>query len=207
MRTNQALGRLRRGEVVTCFWMNLGSPLLAEMAARWNAFDSILLDAQHGYWTEETLLTALQVIGPTETVPLVRVARNDPALIGRALDAGALGVMVPLVNSVEEAKQAVSAMRYPPAGSRSAGGTRLFYYGEDYYGAANSEILCMVMIETVEAVSRAVEILSVPGVDMGFIGPGDLAISLGCYPQRGSVHEAAVMKVLEAGNKAGKPVG
>jgi 2-keto-3-deoxy-L-rhamnonate aldolase RhmA len=207
MRRNEALAKLQRDEVVTCFWMALGSPLLAETVARSQLFDTAMLDHQHGYWNEQTLLHALQVVGPTSTIPLVRVTENDFGQIGRALDMGALGVLVPMVNSAEEARAAVTAMRYPPVGTRSVGGSRLAFYGEDYVPAANSEIICMVMIETAEAVGRAEEILAVPGVDLGFIGPGDLALSLGCHPRRGPAHDEACLKVVRAGRNAGKPVG
>ncbi len=207
MKPNPVRDKLKNGESVTCFWATMGLPFLAEAVAHWNFFDCILLDAQHGYWTNATLLNSFQVIDRSSAVPLVRVVNNDPGLIGRALDAGAMGVMVPMVNSPEEAEAAVAAMRYPPEGRRSAGGSRLTLYAEDYFQKANSAILTMVMIETKEAVERAEEILSVPGVDLGFVGPGDLAISLGCAPQRGPVHEAALERVAAAGEKVGTPVG
>lgn len=207
MRKNRVKEKLNRGEVVTCFWMSLGAPIIAEVAARLDIFDSVLLDFQHGYWNEDTLLQGIQVVGPTATVPLVRVAKNDFALIGRALDMGAMGILVPMVNSGEEAAAVVNAMRYPPEGNRSVGGHRIQFLGEDYVTAANDELLAMVMLETREAVDKAEEILSVPGVDLGFIGPGDLALSLGCWPDRGTEHDEAVEKVLAAGKKTGKPLG
>ncbi len=204
---NRMLEKLRQGELVNFFWMSFGLPVLAEFVSRKRYFDSILLDIQHGYWNQEALLQVLQVIDPLSTVPLTRVARNDSALIGQVLDMGSLGVLVPLVNSPQEATEAVAAMRYPPLGRRSAGGARLALYGEDYITAANDEIACMVMLETREAVEQAEEILAVPGVDLGFVGPGDLALSLGCWPDKGPLHEAALLKVLKAGQKVGTPVG
>lgn len=207
MKSNPVREKLQNGELVTCFWATMGLPFLTEAVAQWDLFDCILLDNQHGYWTDATLMNAFQVIDRSDTVPLVRVVHNDPGLIGRPLDAGAMGVMVPMVNSPEEAEAAVSAMRYPPEGRRSAGGSRITLYADNYFQTANSTILTMVMIETKEAVERAEEILSVPGVDLGFVGPGDLAISLGCAPGRGPIHEAALEKVAAAGHKVGTPVG
>lgn len=207
MKKNPVLKKFRAGDLVTCLWMNIGDASMAEAAAQWGYFDSILLDYQHGYWSEASMMGALQSMMATGTAPLIRVASNDPARIGRALDLGALGVIVPMVNSAEESEAAVRSVRYPPEGDRSAGGTRLLYFGEDYFNEANSEIALIVMLETKEAVERADEILSVPGVDAGFIGPGDLAISFGCYPERGPVHEEAMLKILDAGTRAGKPMG
>jgi len=135
------------------------------------------------------------------------VLRNEYHLIGRALDDGALGVVVPLVNSAAEAKAAVQAARYPPAGARSAASARVRYYGEDYVQQANSEIMVVVMIETREAVGRVEEIAAVPGVDCLMIGPGDLSLSLGCFGAPDAAHAAAIEGVVAAGRKAGVSVG
>jgi len=186
--------------------MNVGSPILAEIAAH-AGFDWILLDTQHGYWSDTELLSAFQVIAATETAPIARVLRNDFGLIGKLLDAGALGVVVPMVNSAEEAARAVAAMRYPPQGERSAGGSRLSFYGDDYFAAANPEIMVSVMIETRQAAERAAEILAVPGVDMGFIGPFDLGLSMGPSRYGSAEHEALIQGVLAAGKSCGVPVG
>ena len=208
MRKNAVLQKLRQGEIVSCLWSTVGSPLLVEAAAQKEMFDCALLDTQHGYWTEATLLQTMQFLFHTSTVPLVRVVKNDSAFIGRALDLGALGVIVPLVNTPEEAQQAADAMRPPPFGTRSMAGPRIAYYGEDALTPeASKEILNIVMIETVEAAGRAEEILSVPGVDLGFIGPGDLAFSLGCFPERGPEHEETLLRILDGAKKAGKPLG
>ena len=206
MRQNRALAKLRAGEAIYGSWLTTGSPVLAEMAAQ-VGFDWLLLDTQHGYWTYEATLNAFQVIGATETVPVARVAWNDMALIGRLLDAGALGIVVPMVNSREEAERAAAAMRYPPEGQRSAGGSRLRLYGDDYFPNANAEVMLAVMIETREAAERAEEILSVPGVNGCFIGPGDLGLSMGTFGRESDEHEAMLLKVLAAGNACGVPVG
>lgn len=205
MRKNQALAKLRAGEPTAGLWLNIPSPLIAEFGAH-AGFDWILLDAQHGYWSYDSLLAAIQVISATETVPLVRALWNDPALLGQLLDAGALGIVVPMVNSAEEATRAAAAMRYPPYGQRSIGGGRLRFYGSDYIAAANDEVLCAVMIETRQGAERAAEILSAPGVDLGFIGPVDLARSMG-IATGSEEHEAIIRRILAAGQAHGTPVG
>jgi 4-hydroxy-2-oxoheptanedioate aldolase len=113
----------------------------------------------------------------------VRVPRNEPGIIGKSLDAGAWGVIVPMVNSREEAEEAVAACRYAPAGIRSYGPLRAnLYAGFDYFTRANREVLCIVMIETKVAVEKVDEIVSVPGVDAVYMGPADLSVTLGLPP-------------------------
>jgi 4-hydroxy-2-oxoheptanedioate aldolase len=140
--------------------------------------DYICIDMQHGLIGYETLVSMLQVIPPT-LPKIVRVPQNEPNLIGKTLDAGADGVIIPLVNSVAEAEAAADACRYPPDGSRSWGPTRVAM-GDPDFGpeVENRRVLCMVMIETVEAVGAVDEILSVPGVDAAWVGPSDLSLSL-----------------------------
>ncbi len=208
MRTNTFLEKLSNGEVVTGSWLIMGSPVAAEIFAQGGFYDTAVMDMQHGYWHEHTLLQGLQVFLNTSTIPIARVVRNDVGEISRALDMGAMGIIIPMVNSREEAEAAVAAMRPPPEGERSLGGIRLLYYGDDAFSSESCrQIACIMMIETEEAVERAEEILSVPGVDCGFVGPGDLAISLGCYPERGPVHEEALKKIVEGGRNAGTPMG
>jgi 4-hydroxy-2-oxoheptanedioate aldolase len=122
----------------------------------------------------------LQALAITDTPTFVRVAQNSPKEIGQALDAGAAGIIVPLVNSREEAIMAVRAARYPPAGTRSWGATRLG--SREAAGAVRREALLLVMLETVEAFENARSIVSVPGIDGVFVGPSDLAMSLGLGP-------------------------
>ncbi len=206
MHQNRALHKMRDGSPITICWLVSGSPLLAEAAARLG-FDAVLIDTQHGYWPREALINALQVIGSSDSVPLVRVLRNEPHIIGQALDYGALGVIVPLVNTAAGAEAAAHAARYPPAGIRSAGGVRLAYWGDDHIPDANDEIMVVVMIETREAVANAEAIAGVPGVDCLMIGPGDLALSLGCFGDRNEEHATAIQHVIEAGRAAGVAVG
>lgn len=206
MRTNPVLATLQAGRPSFGVWLTVGSTVLAEEVAL-AGFDWALIDLQHGYWPEAALLSALQIISLTSSVPIVRPAANDPTLIGRALDQGAMGVVVPMVNTRAEAERAAAAVRYPPQGARSAGGTRMLLYGEDYFSAANPEILLAVMLETRQALANVDDILSVPGIDCAFIGPGDLAIDLGTYGRPSDEHEAALQAILQAGQRHGVAVG
>lgn len=206
MRKNKLLERLRAGQPSFGMWLTIGSSVIAEEAAH-AGFDWVALDIQHGYWTDDQVLAAIQVISNTASVPVARLPANDPAVIGRFLDAGALGVIVPLVNTAEEAARAVAAGRYPPQGKRSAGGSRLLLYGSDYFAAANTEIFIAVMIETQQAVNQIDSILAVPGVDCVFLGPSDLALDMGTFGQASPAHEQAIQTVLAAGKRHGIPVG
>ena len=163
-------------------WLSIGSSFSAEVMAH-AGFDWLCLDLQHGPIDRGQATAMLQAIATTSTVPFVRVPWNEPAAIMRWLDAGALGVVVPLVNSREEAERAVAACRYPPAGVRSAGAYRAeLAWGGGYARRADSEVACIVMIETGEALGNLDDILQVPGVDAAYIGPSDLAYGLGLAP-------------------------
>ncbi len=201
MKKNIVLEKIKCGEPVFGFGLVSGSPLIAELVAH-AGFDWIWIDTQHGYWDENELLAALQVIFPTDTTPIVRPGSNEFYRIGRLLDAGAEGVIVPMVNSPEEAAAAVLAARYPPAGGRSGGGARLSLFGDDYFERANDEVLVAVMIETTQALAVVDEIAAVPGVDCLFIGPGDLRFSMQTQPGSAE-HEAAIARILDAANSAG----
>lgn len=202
---NVALEKIRRGEPAFGLSLAAGSHIIAEMFAH-AGVDWIWIDTQHGYWDYDGMLRAMQVIAPTGTIPIVRPGSNEFFRIGQALDAGALGLIVPMVNTPEEAEAAIFAANYSPVGGRSIGGGRTSYYGEDYVHAANDNILLAVMIETAGALERADEIASVEGLDCLFMGPGDLSLSLGV--ESGSAeHEAAIQRVLDAAASAGIPAG
>jgi 4-hydroxy-2-oxoheptanedioate aldolase len=203
---NRVLARVRASRPAVVGWLSSGSPLMAE-ALRTLDFDGFLLDAQHGYWSYDALLNALPMIAEAGPAPLVRVADNDFGLIGRALDAGALGVVIPMVNSGDDARRAVDACLYPPDGNRSSGGFRRERIGADYVDAANREIAAICMVETREAVERVDEILATPGLSCIMIGPGDLAMSLGLGLGRSPQHEACIARVVEAGRRHHVPVG
>lgn len=195
--------RLARGEPMAALWLALGAPALAELAAR-ALPDAIVLDLQHGLWDRAGIEAAAGVVPPS--VPLLaRVAENRAAAIGTALDAGCEGVIVPLVESGAEAAAAVAAARYPPHGLRSGGGIRPLMDFPAHVAAAR-EVAAVVMIETAAGVARAAEIAAVPGLDMVFIGTGDLALSLGAAPGE-AAHEGACRAVLAACRAAGLPCG
>jgi 4-hydroxy-2-oxoheptanedioate aldolase len=161
-------------------WATLGEPRLTGELAR-SGLGWVGLDAQHGHFDDRSLRDALGRRSADAAPMLVRVAANDAALIGRALDAGADGVVVPLVSSVADAEAAVAASRYPPHGARRWGplqGSRPAY-GPGSDGGPHDVPLCAVMVETAAALDAVEEIASVPGVDMIFVGPFDLSLALG----------------------------
>lgn len=179
MRKNVVKERLRAGLPCIGTFMALGSTLAAEQLAH-AGFDWLVIDQEHGAIDATLTQSLLQAVSTTETVPLIRVPWNSGDRLKQALDAGAYGVIVPMVNDRAQAEAAVAAVRYPPLGTRSIGGSRTrLYGGPDYVQRANDEILLIVQIESAKAVDNAREILSVPGVDAYFIGPGDLCASLG----------------------------
>ena len=210
MRKNLVKEKLRRGEPSVGSWLAIGDPLAAETMAH-TGFDWLTVDMEHNAIGWDSLLAMLIAISTTDVVPFVRTPWNDPMLIKRILDAGAYGVVVPNVKSREEAERAVAACRYPPVGIRGLGGGRArLYAGDDYFQHANEEISVHIMIEDVDAVGRAEEIMSVPGIDAVFIGPNDLACGMGVplgLDNKHPDHVKAVTHVLETGKKLGIPVG
>jgi len=209
VKKNTVKEKLIAGKPSVGTWLSLASSISAEYMAH-AGFDWLVVDTEHSPVGFETTVHCFQAICTTDTIPMARVAWNDPMLMKRLLDAGAMGLVVPMVNSPKEAEMAVKAMKYPPQGFRSLGGGRASLYGTDYFARANDEILVIVQIEHIDAVNRAGEILSVEGVDACFIGPNDLAGSMGLKPDihcRHPDHAAAVMRVLESAKNIGKPAG
>lgn len=196
--------RWKAGEPTFGAWCTIPSPWTAELAAR-SGHDWVTIDTQHGLIAYDSMLPMLQVVSALGVPALVRVHWNEPGAIMKALDAGAAGVIVPMINSVADAEAVVGACRYPPDGYRSMGPIRA--------RVANSEWrlpLCVVMIETVDAVSRAGEILAVPGIDAVFIGPNDLAVSAGLdsgYEGRHPEHRRMILEVLAAARAHGVTAG
>ncbi len=182
MRPNHILRAWRANKQTIGAWLSIASPFTAESMAH-VGFDWLCLDMQHGLLDYNDVKHMLPAISTTETIPLVRVPWNEPYEIMKVLDAGAYGVVVPLINNAEEAAKAVAACRYPPDGMRSFGPVRAaMYAGRGYVQEANNEIACIVMIETAEALENLDEIMSTPGVDAVYIGPADLAYALGLAP-------------------------
>ena len=210
MRPNHVLRAWRSGGQSVGAWLTIDSAFTAEAMAH-VGFDWLCIDMQHGLPDYRDAVAMMQAISTTRTLPFVRVPWNDPATIMRVLDAGAYGVVVPLVNNQEEAKRAVWAMRYPPAGGRSSGPARAAMYGgADYQQWANDEIACIVMIETAEAIANIDEILSVTGVDCAYIGPSDLAYAIGLQPRGDNddpKHVATVNTIFEACRRHGVAPG
>jgi 4-hydroxy-2-oxoheptanedioate aldolase len=191
----------RDGGTALGAWISLRDPFLAEVAAA-SGYDYVNVDMQHGL-SDYTHVTAhLQAIARTGAVPTVRVPWNEFGIIGRVLDAGALGVIIPMVNSPEEAERAVAACRYAPVGARSFGplvaGSR---YGADYFASANDAVACIPMIETRQAVEAIDDILAVPGIDAVYVGPADLSITYGLRPavdQEGDPFDSALATIVDA---------
>ena len=210
MRRNTALAKWRAGEQTIGGWLALGNTHSAELMAN-AGFDWLCVDLQHGLLDYRDLLHMLPAISTTDTIPLVRVSGNDPKEIMKVLDAGALGVIVPLVNDRAEALAAISACRYPPEGTRSFGPIRAgLYGGRGYAREANQEIACIAMIETREGLENLEEIVTTPGLGGVYIGPSDLALALG-LPPRGDtddpLHLETVDRILASCRKHGVPVG
>jgi 4-hydroxy-2-oxoheptanedioate aldolase len=210
VRPNTVKRLLLEGKPAVGTWLGLGSPLAAEWMAH-QGFDWLNIEQEHGAIDIALTQSLLQAISTTDVIPLIRIPWKHPAYAKRALDAGAYGLFVPSVNTREEAEEMVGAMRYPPAGFRGLGGTRrVLYGGSDYVTHANDEIMVILMIETAEGVRNAEEILSVPGVDACFVGPNDLAASLGLEPTLDPdfpEYEEAIAKVMRACKKYGVAPG
>jgi 4-hydroxy-2-oxoheptanedioate aldolase len=171
-----------QGDITIGGWCSIGSPVSAELMARLG-FHWVCVDTQHGLISYEQMLAMIQAIASNGTPSLVRVAWNDPGLISRALDAGADGVVVPMVNTVDEAKRAVGACRYPPDGYRSWGPIRNQLTIDGFSPEmGNSRSVCTIMIETRQAVERIDDILAVPGINAVYVGPNDLSVSFGLQP-------------------------
>jgi 4-hydroxy-2-oxoheptanedioate aldolase len=205
LKVNTTKRLLAEGKPAVGSWISLCSPISAEYMAQLG-WDWLVVDTEHSPIGFETMVHCFQAICTTPTMPMVRVAQNDVTLIKRVLDAGAMGVVVPMVLNAKEAAQAVASAKYPPVGIRSVGGGRCMVYGDDYFAWANDETCVIVQIEHIEAVKRTREILSVEGVDAVFIGPNDLAWSMGTRPGSPE-HEAAIQEVLRAAKELGRPVG
>ncbi len=209
MRHNKAKQRMLEGNPVIGVGIGLDSPLSAELLSL-VGFDFVLVDAQHGLIDDGGALAAFRSTLMGSAVPMARVRQNDFYAIGRLLDRGALGIVVPLVNSAAEAEAAAYAMRYPPRGGRSMGNLGALFYGPDYLDWIDDEVFLAVQIESAQAVDCAEEILAVPGVDGCWVGPADLTASMGVDPQTAAGREArdqAILRVAEACRTTGKIPG
>ncbi len=209
-KTDPVIDKFKSGEAAVGAWLSLCSPVAGEAMAH-IGFDWLVADTEHAPWGFENMVNTFRAVQLGGAVPMARVPWNDTVWIQRTLDAGALGLVVPMVNTRADAEGVVGNMRYATKGQRSYGGSRVAAYIEDDYRTWTEENLAvMVMIETVEAVENAEAILSVDGVVGCFIGPADLALSMGVSPSDvgpGTEHEAAILAVLAACQKTGKVAG
>lgn len=210
MRTNRLRDLLASGETAVSAWMSIGSPYLAEVLSHCG-YDTVTVDLQHGMFDLETAVTLLQAVGAGPATPMARCPSKDPAVIGKLLDAGAYGIVCPNINSADEALAFVSACRYPPQGERSFGPARgLLYGGPDYLEHADSTILTWAMIESASGLENLDAILATPGLDGVYVGPNDLALSLGESPAAGAATgrtAEALAHVARAARGAGRWAG
>ena len=198
------------GRTAFGLWMTVPGSVGAEIFAG-AGVDYVCVDQQHGVIDYDSMVPMFQAIRGGGAAPITRVLSNDPFLIMKALDAGAWAVIVPLVNSAEDAARAVSACRYPPRGMRSFGPVRAAnVIGSRDPEELGGEVVCLVMVETREALGRVEEIAATPGLDGIYIGPSDLALSLGLPPTlevAEDEHAEAVRRISEACHERGIAAG
>ena len=207
----QLKARLRNKEAVIGCWLNLGSAVTAEIVAL-AGFDWVLIDLEHGAGGEQDVIAQLQAIAATPTAALVRVESHDKRRIHRVLDMGAEGAICPHIDDALQAREAVDGIRYPPHGSRGvAKMVRATGFGKDfnaYYAQSNDGILGVMQVESPEALLHLDEIAAMDGVDVLFIGPADLSMSLGIFGQFDHpLFVDAVNATIAAAERAGKATG
>jgi 2-keto-3-deoxy-L-rhamnonate aldolase RhmA len=209
MTKNSLKEMLKQGKTALGTWITIGSQDIAETAST-VGFDYLVFDTEHAPLSNETVQKLMQACG-VKVVPLVRVAWNDQVLIKLALDIGAQGLIIPLVNSKEDAAKAVAATKYPPVGIRGIGPRRASNYYQsfqDYVAAADKETMVIIQIEHTDAVKNIDEILQVKGIDAIFIGPADLTASMGLLGKYDDPRVVATIdKVLEKAKRANVIVG
>lgn len=202
---------INNGQLQIGFWQSLATAITAEISA-YSGFDWLLIDGEHGANDLRSIRDQLQVIGPSPSQAVVRVASVDVVAVKQVMDAGAQTVLVPLVNTPEDARLMVQAMRYAPQGIRGngAGVARASGFGRDtgYLAAANSKACLLVQVETQQALDNLDAIAALDGVDGVFIGPSDLATSLGhhgdtAHPDVQAAIEDAISRIAAAGKAPG----
>jgi 4-hydroxy-2-oxoheptanedioate aldolase len=198
---------MQSGGAVVNGWCAIPSAVSAETMATQGGFDSVTVDLQHGLVDYQSALGMLQAISQTDVTPLCRVPWLDNGIIMKMLDAGAYGVICPMVNTAEDAKAFVAACSYAPDGIRSFGPTRaVVYAGADYAQHANATILKLAMIETAQALGNVEAIVAVPGLSGVYIGPSDLGLSLGHVPKLDQTEPevvVAIEKIRDAAKRQG----
>ena len=182
MRENRLRSLWQEGKAAVNGWLAIANSFSTEVMAH-QGWDTLTIDLQHGVIDYPAMVTMLQAISTTPTVPVVRVPWLEPGIIMKSLDAGAYAVICPMINTREEAQKLVAYTHYAPRGTRSFGPVRALYYGgADYPEKANDSIVRFAMIETAQALDNLDSILSVEGLDAIYIGPSDLSLALGCKP-------------------------
>ena len=183
MRENRLRTLWKEGKAAVNGWLAIPNGFSAESMAH-QGWDALTIDLQHGLIDYQAMVQMLQAISTTDTVPVVRVPWLEPGILMKTLDAGAYGVICPMVNTREDAQKLVAWTHYQPRGTRSFGPVRaLLYGGADYPQHANDTIVAFAMIETAQALDNLDAILSVEGLDAIYIGPSDLSLALGCAPR------------------------
>lgn len=181
MQQNRVKELWKQGKPAVQGWCSTGNPYIAELMAH-AGFDAVVIDWQHGVGvSQESVVACIQAIGSSDAVPIVRLPRNSPEYISYVLDAGAYGVIVPMVNSYEEAEAAGRSCRYAPRGWRSIAANRptLSEPLGEYVKRANDDVICLVMVETAKALENVEEIAKAPEIDALYIGPSDLSLDMG----------------------------
>jgi len=205
LRKNKLKQLFKEGKAAINGWLQIPSSYSAEIMSH-QGWDSLTIDMQHGVVDYLNAVQMLQAISTTDVVPMVRVNWNEPGQIMKILDAGAYGVICPMISNKEQAEKFVQACMYPPNGYRSVGPTRGFMYGgSDYVDHANNEILKIAMIETNEAMQKLDEIMNTPGVDGIYIGPADLSLAINQKPSfdnpEGSPQYEKIVNILNHAKK------
>lgn len=209
MKINTAKETMLAGKPAFGFGLGIGSPQIAELLSH-SGVDYLLLDRQHGSWGDDATIAGLRAMAAGSAVPMARVARNDYTLIGRLLDEGVLGIVVPMVDTPAQAQAVADACRFPPVGRRSWGWARAMAYGPEYPEWINDQLFVAVQLESAEAVENAEAIMATPGIDGCWVGPADLSLSLGFHPRemdQREEHARALETVVQACRNTGKIPG
>ncbi len=209
MKLNTAKQKMLCGEPAFGYSAKLGSPVAAELLSQ-TGVDFVLLDGQHGAWGPESMVQGIAAVCAGAALPFARVSYNTYTLIGQLLDAGVLGIIVPMVNTAEEARAVAAACRYPPIGDRSMGWGRSSAYGDDYADWIDDQLFVAVQIESLQAVENAEAIMGVPGIDGCMAGPVDLALSMGIRPSealKNEEHARLLERIVQACLNTGKIPG
>lgn len=213
MKRNNIKQRWHENLTVLNGWLSIANSFTAEIMAE-QGYDSLTIDLQHGFVGYEEATHMLQAMRASGVAPMVRVPWLEPGIIMKALDAGAWGIICPMVNTAEQARTLVSCVRYPPVGSRSFGPTRVtFSAGQDYGQHADEQVVCFAMIETAEAFENIESIVVTPGLDGVYIGPADLTLGLTGRKYRTGFDRdepeivAAITHILSVAHRAGKKAG